>query len=832
MCRKNARATVHAVFGLAVAVLLIAGAAATAAAAVNEALPSASLHESLPLSSVELVEAPVIDVDAALAEDEERESEGLPPRYAIPTPAYITPQTHGTWEDIESGTSMWRLRIASEGALSINLGFTLYDMPRSGRLLLYSADSSYIVGPYTEDDNEVHGELWTPVVLSDDIVVEVTLPTKEVDKLELELTSINVGYRGFGAPLTRAPGYCNIDVVCPEGDDWRDDIPSVAAISTGGSTFCTGFMVNNTSEDGTPYFMTANHCGISTSNDQSLVVYWNYESPNCGDLSGGSLADNQTGSLHLASYYSSDVTIVLLDDDPNPAHGVTFAGWDWSGIDPSGAVAIHQPDAMEKCISFEDDPTSTTSYLGTTSPGDGTHVRVFDWDLGTTEPGSSGSPLFDLNHRVIGQLHGGYAACGNDAADWYGRFSVSWGGAGLATWLDPSSTGQTTLDVYNPNATGMRVTPSTGFDSGGDAGGPFTPGSKVYTIENQGESSFAYDVSKTQAWVTLANATGSILPGGTADVTVSINANANTLGDGVYGGQLTFVNRADHSGDTTRDVTLTVGVPSLVHNFPLDSDPGWTTQGLWAYGTPTGGGGQYGNPDPTSGHTSPNVYGYNLSGDYENNLAERDLTTTAIDCSDLGSVSVKFWRWLNVERSTYDHAYVRVSSDGSAWTTVFSNPDAHIEDASWTQHEYDISAVADGEATVYLRWTTGTTDGSWQYSGWNIDDIEIWGIESEQTGIDETYGPKVTLSPNYPNPFGPATTIRFELPEPARVALRIYDVSGRFVRELADTEMAAGAYTRAWDGKDESGSPVAAGVYFCRIDAGARSETQRMVLIK
>ena len=92
--------------------------------------------------------------------------------------------------------------------------------------------------------------------------------------------------------------------------------------------------------------------------------------------------------------------------------------------------------------------------LGPSVPGDGTHVRITDWDLGTTEPGSSGSPLFDQNHRIIGQLHGGYAACGNDDSDWYGRFFTSWTGGGsptnrLSDWLDPISTGQPALDGRN-----------------------------------------------------------------------------------------------------------------------------------------------------------------------------------------------------------------------------------------------------------------------------------------------------------------------------------------------------------------------------------------------
>ncbi|MGD8451965.1 MAG: hypothetical protein PVJ57_09125 [Phycisphaerae bacterium] len=156
----------------------------------------------------------------------------------------------------------------------------------------------------------------------------------------------------------------------------------------------------------------------------------------------------------------------------------------------------------------------------------------------------------------------------------------------------------------------------------------------------------------------------------------------------------------------------------------MDSDPGWTTQGLWAYGQPTGGGGQYGENDPTSGFTGPNVYGYNLSGDYENNLPERHLTTPAINCTGYDNVHLSFYRWLGVEQPRYDHAYVRVSTNGSSWTTVWTNA-AEITDSSWNYQEFDISSIAANQATVYIRWTMGTTDTSWQYCGWNIDDVRL-----------------------------------------------------------------------------------------------------------
>ncbi len=415
-----------------------------------------------PLSSVDLIRLPPLDLDAVAAEDELDSLQGLAPRYAVPNRVSVNTATAGTWEQVDDETMMWRLRIVASDALSVNLGFTRFIMPPGGRLFFYAADFGHVIRPFTDADNEDHEQLWTPPVLAGDVVVEVTVPTVVRDQLRLELSAINHGYRGFGHAGRQRSGACNVDVVCPQGDGWREQISTVAVISTGGSRFCTGFMVNNTAADLTPFFMTANHCGISSGVAPSLVVFWNYDnstcrppgSPESGGPGDGPLDQFQTGSLHRASYSPSDFTLVQLDDMPDPAWNVGYGGWDRSSADATSAVAIHQPSTDEKRISFEYDPTSTTSYLGTSSPGNGTHVRVTDWDLGTTEPGSSGSPLFDHNQRVVGQLHGGYAACGNNDADWYGRFSVSWDGGGspsssLKDWLDPGSTGAMTVDFLS-----------------------------------------------------------------------------------------------------------------------------------------------------------------------------------------------------------------------------------------------------------------------------------------------------------------------------------------------------------------------------------------------
>ncbi len=282
---------------------------------------------------------------------------------------------------------------------------------------------------------------------------------------------------------------------------------------------------------------------------------------------------------------------------------------------------------------------------------------------------------------------------------------------------------------------GMKVSPADDFESHGPVGGPFTPASMAYQLENKNNYAIDYLVFKdtSSLFITLSgDVSGTLSPYETAEATVEINASAETLNEGVYFATVYFSNTTDHLGDASREVLLTVGEPGVRYEWTLDSDPSWTTEGQWAFGQPTGGGGSHGGPDPESGHTDSYVYGYNLNGDYESDLPERHLTSLSFDCSGLFDVHLRFWRWLGVEDGRYDHAYVRVSNDQTNWTTVWENPAGSglaIEDTSWIEMDLDISDVADNQPTVYLRWTMGETDGGWQYCGWNIDDIQVTAYE-------------------------------------------------------------------------------------------------------
>jgi hypothetical protein len=115
-------------------------------------------------------------------------------------------------------------------------------------------------------------------------------------------------------------------------------------------------------------------------------------------------------------------------------------------------------------------------------------------------------------------------------------------------------------------------------------------------------------------------------------------------------------------------------------------------------------------------------------------MPERAVTSPVIDCSNFSNVTLTFYRWLGVEQPIYDHAYIRVSSDGSNWTTVWENA-SEITDYAWQQQNVNVSQWADGQSTFQISFVMGTTDVGWRYCGWNIDDLEIGGYTCDVSQV-------------------------------------------------------------------------------------------------
>ncbi len=401
---------------------------------------------------------PRVDMDAVKAADEDRVRRGDVPHYAVAREARISPWSHGEWQPVGQDEARWRLRLSSPDALSLNLAFGRFHMPPGGRLTVTSADGRHKIGPFTDNDNDSHGQLWTPPLPASELILDLSMPVERLEELELELATVHHGYAGFGEPPPKS-GDCHVDVACSEAEPWGDQARSVGLVSIAGVRFCTGFLINNTALDGRPFLVTADHCGIRPADAPSVVVMWNHQRGGCGGSGKGSWKEFQTGAIFRASHRATDMVLLELDDPPAPAAAVYYAGWDRRDLDPEGVVAIHHPNTDVKRISFSTGPVDTTWHLVRWPVDGANHLRVGRWDLGTTEGGSSGAPLFNSDRRVVGQLHGGYAACGNRRADWFGRLSVAWdgdkrSGTRLSDWLDPIGSGTLTLDGLDGGDTG------------------------------------------------------------------------------------------------------------------------------------------------------------------------------------------------------------------------------------------------------------------------------------------------------------------------------------------------------------------------------------------
>ncbi len=561
-------------------------------------LPTALSGKLAPIEAIELIEVAAVKIENELAKDTQTFGKEKPKRFAVPNEVDLTPENSGIWEDAGNGFAVWRLRLSADRAMSINLGFTDYELPEKATVFVYNEKMSDMVGPYTSTHNNIHNELWTPVVPGEDVIVELTVPMEFFHDVRLRIGSVNAAYRPLGLRNddgtvnsgVQKSGSCNLDVICgaadgfPEVDAWRGQIPAIGAYTINGSDNCTGSLVNNTAQDGRPLFITANHCGADTS-PAGIVVYWNYESPTCRAPGSGASGTpiprvgfpTTSGSTLLMTTGGGiagtpDTALVELNTDAATLAtiGVTYNGWDRREQTYPSVVTIHHPGVDEKRISFENQAVTRTDYLGDPDLGaGGSHWRIEDWDTGTTEGGSSGSPLFSPEMRVIGVLSGGFASCSSQTEDWYGRLPVAWDGASAAVrlrdHLDPLGTGALTLDGLGAGPIPfLTAGPLGDIDGCGPVGGPFVDGMGSTTITNATEANANYTVSVStedaSGMIMLSgDLGGTLMDGDDATFSIALNSGvANGLSTGTYTSTI-MISDTTNSQDYFRDVVLNVG---------------------------------------------------------------------------------------------------------------------------------------------------------------------------------------------------------------------------------------------------------------------------------
>lgn len=389
-----------------------------------------------------VVTMPKLDMSKIYAEDEENEKFDMPIRFGYQHWVNYNIENSGIWYELPNGDLLWQLCVVCPDALSINFCYDKFWLPEGGKLFVYSKDKKHSIGAFTYKNNKGNREnvrgFATGLVYDDEVVLEYYQPKGLSESPIISIKSIVHGYRYINFDDEEgASASCMVNINCEEGTNWQNEKKAVARIVIEGAYYCSGSLINTTSLSGEPFFLTANHCikGLGDAEfDANLdytFFYWNYEVPGCISTT-MSPYYSSSGATILANDSISDFALLRLDEDPgNLANFVPFyLGWDRSGQGGAPGVCIHHPKGDVKKISTVDG--SPISSTWNNDPYLDTHWRVA-WKStlnghGMTQGGSSGSPLLNASHNVIGQLHGSNCRdCTNpNGTSSYGKFSVSW----------------------------------------------------------------------------------------------------------------------------------------------------------------------------------------------------------------------------------------------------------------------------------------------------------------------------------------------------------------------------------------------------------------------
>lgn len=405
---------------------------------------------------------PKVDTKALLAEDELNDSDNLPYRFGFEFFTNFNIHTSGKWDELPNGGMVWRMRFQSNDAITLNFLLEDFEIPQGSKIYLYNNDRTDLIGAYDFQQNNKEKTLSTWLIEGDDVWIEYYEPKKVAGLGKFTISKVVHGYRSQTAYKNdknlNASGACNHDVDCPIGDldEQKDHVKkSVGLIMINNSSWCSGALINTTDNDGTPYFLTANHCFSNPAN-WAFRFNWISPTPICGEnqnSTNGAFLQTMSGSTLKARRQQTDFMLVEINN-PIPSNwDVVYAGWDRSDAIPNRTFGVHHPagDIMKVCR--DDDAPAKLNQGGELV------WRVLNWELGVTQPGSSGSALFDEEGRIVGQLWRGTANCSgtidNNGWDEYGRFGISWDAGNLASnrlkdWLDPNNTGDLSVDQYPP----------------------------------------------------------------------------------------------------------------------------------------------------------------------------------------------------------------------------------------------------------------------------------------------------------------------------------------------------------------------------------------------
>lgn len=563
----------------------------------------------------------------------------------------------GTWFDLQNGDRIWFLKLTCEQALSVNLTFTNSEIPEGNELFIFNEKRDFILGKFSQE-HIYKGQLGTELVPGSSVIVEYYV-TRGNSNGKIEVSTVTHGYRTadeFQEKAFGGSGACNMNVNCADGLPWQQERNSAVMLVSGSNGFCSGALINNALNDGKPYVLTANHCYSDPTN---WIFRFNWQAADCNNPAASPSFQSLSGSVLRSRRTPSDFCLVeitggLQGNTVPLSYNPFFAGWNNANSPPTSTVSIHHPSGDIKKIAFDDAPAISSQGMGSSEANS---TWTVEWDRNTTtEGGSSGSPLFDQNHRIIGQLWGGGASCSNlSSPDYYGRVHSSWEPANsnstnqLKFWLDPNNSGAEFIDGYDPsNATPVAVDPGVTNPqgvSGTFCGAQVTP---QVTIQNNGSDAlttadviYGFDGNQNLTF----NWTGNLAQWQSTSVTLptaTLTAGAHTFSASVSNPNAGLIDENNNNNSVSSSFNVVIGGQSVQLNLALDcygSETTWELQDEASMAIYAGSGYPDDQPGPVA--TDPwclndGCYNYYIMDSYG------DGVLGGFWCGQDGSVSIVF----------------------------------------------------------------------------------------------------------------------------------------------------------------------------------------------
>ncbi|MDL2241463.1 trypsin-like peptidase domain-containing protein [Bacteroidales bacterium OttesenSCG-928-L03] len=426
----------------------------------------------LRAASVPTVVMPPVDTDALREEAELLRTND----FAYKFETHIDLKETAAPVVLSDGRQVWQVRVRSEGALSLNLLFTEYKVPEGASLFIYTSEQ--VVGRFDHRNNSPQGLLPVRPLSGDDILIEYSEPSDAAFAGKVLIGEVNHGFcdlfeglRADDEPKADIDAYlCMPDARCEDVDE--ELIRSTVLLIINGVTTCTGTLINNTSDDETPYLLTAMHClntfasvskdwNYYVSRSGTIVAFFNYDRSVCGTNMRGVEEMSLAVTTPSAINEGKDLALLKFEQGPPAYYNAYYAGWDLRG-ETTGKphISLHHPEGAVKKYGLYNKNISLTSYPNAGLLFDAaSHWLISSWTVGSTHGGSSGSPLFNRDGLLVGTLTGGNSACSSTkpsvSQDYFSATYTAWETGDpktqLKTYLDPEGKGTKMHPGLDPN---------------------------------------------------------------------------------------------------------------------------------------------------------------------------------------------------------------------------------------------------------------------------------------------------------------------------------------------------------------------------------------------